>query len=224
MRKAITYYRVSTERQGISRLGLDAQRQAVQEFARTNDFRLTTEYVEVESAKKNKRPVLLQALEECRKEQAALLIARLDRLGRNVAFISQLMESGVEFKAVDNPFASKLVVHIMAAFAEHERDLISKRTTDALRVAKTNGVALGKYGREVLSKRNKQNADLFALSLQPMLEEMKRCGITTVRAIVQELNDRNIPTYRTNARWHISTVHQIMKRLEQHKTGMPKTA
>lgn len=224
MKKAITYYRVSTERQGISRLGLDAQKRAVQEFARTNGFELTSEYIEVESATKNKRPVLLEALAECKKAQATLLIARLDRLGRNVAFISQLMESGVDFKAVDNPYASKLVVHIMAAFAEHERDLISKRTTDALRAAKANGATLGKYGREVLSKRNRRNADQFAQSLQPMLEEMKHHGITTVRAIAQELNDRNIPTYRKNGKWHVSTVHQVLKRLEQHNTGMPKTA
>lgn len=223
MKKAITYYRVSTERQGISGLGLNAQRQAVQDFARANDFSLASEYIEVESTRKQNRPVLLQALTICKKEQATLLIARLDRLGRNVAFISKLMEAGVEFKAVDNPYAGKLVVHIMAAFAEHERDLISQRTKDALKIAKGNGIELGKHGRHVLSVENKRKADQFALALQPVMDELEQEGITTIRAVTAELNRRKIPTYRGDARWHVSTVYQAMKRLKHAKTGMPKT-
>ena len=140
MKEAIAYYRVSTEKQGISGLGLDAQQVAVQGFAASNGYHVIAEWVEIESGKKNKRPVLSAALATCKKQQATLLIARLDRLGRNVAFISQLMAAGVDFKAVDNPYASKLVVHIMAAFAEHERDLISERTKAALSVAKGRGI------------------------------------------------------------------------------------
>ena len=135
MKKAITYYRVSTERQGESGLGLLAQQKAVKDFAWANDYQLMGEFVEVESGKKNNRPVLVQALDRCKRENATLLIAKLDRLGRNVAFISKLMESGVDFKAVDNPHASKLVVHMMAVFAEHERDQISQRTAAALKAA-----------------------------------------------------------------------------------------
>lgn len=216
MKKAITYYRVSTERQGISGLGLDAQRQAVQDFARANGFLLADEYVEVESGRKQNRPVLLRALNSCKKQQATLLIARLDRLGRNVAFISRLMEAGVDFKAVDNPYAGKLVVHIMAAFAEHERDLISQRTKDALKIAKGNGIELGKYGRHVLSVENRRKADQFALTLQPLIHELEQVGITTIRAITDELNRRQIPSYRSDARWHVSTVYRLMKRLEQN--------
>lgn len=216
MKKAITYYRVSTERQGVSGLGLDAQRQAVREFVNANGFFLTGEYIEVESGRKQNRPVLLQALSECKREQATLLIARLDRLGRNVALISKLMEAGVDFKAVDNPYAGKLVVHIMAAFAEHERDLISQRTREALKVAKGKGVELGKHGRYELSVKNKRAADEFAISLKPMLEKLKQSGITTVRAITEELNKQRIPTYSSNARWHVSTVYKLMKRLEHN--------
>lgn len=215
MKKAITYYRVSTERQGISGLGLDAQRQAVHDFAEANGFSLASEYIEVESGRKQNRPVLLQALSACRKEKATLLIARLDRLGRNVAFISKLMEAGVDFKAVDNPYAGKLVVHIMAAFAEHERDMISQRTTEALKVAKEKGVELGRYGRYELSVKNKREADRFARTLKPVLDELRQHGITTIRAITDELNRKQVPTYRGNARWHISTVYQVMKRLEK---------
>lgn len=217
MKKAITYYRVSTEKQGTSGLGLDAQRQAVQDFAKTNDFMLTTEYVEVESGRNNNRPVLLAALNECKQQQATLLIARLDRLGRNVAFISKLMEAGVDFKAVDNPNAVKFTVHIMAAFAEHERDLISERTIAALKAAKDRGVELGKHGRYVLSVINRNNAENFALSIQPLVDELRKRGITTVRAIARELNRLQIPTYSNNGRWHSSTVHSVMKRLSHRE-------
>lgn len=132
MKRAVTYYRVSTKRQGESGLGLESQKQSVLDFAKNNDYVLIGEFTEIESGKRNNRPVLQKALAQCRKDSTILLIAKLDRLGRNVAFISALMESGVEFKAVDNPYAGKLLVHIMAAFAEHERDRISERTTRVL--------------------------------------------------------------------------------------------
>jgi DNA invertase Pin-like site-specific DNA recombinase len=214
MKKAITYYRVSTERQGASGLGLEAQKQVVQEFARANDFLLESEFIEVESGRNTKRPVLLEALSACKSQQATLLIAKLDRLGRNVAFISKLMEAGVDFKAVDNPHAGKLIVHIMAAFAEHERDQISERTIAALQVAKSRGVELGKHGRYVLSALNKQQADQFAATIRPIVSRLQRKGITTVRAITRELNRLHVPTYRNSGQWHVSTVHTIMKRFE----------
>lgn len=220
MKKAITYYRVSTERQGISGLGLEAQRQTVQEFAKANDFMLTSEYVEVESGKKNKRPVLLQALIACKTEQATLLIAKLDRLGRNVAFISKLMEAGVDFKAVDNPYAGKFIVHILAAFAEHERDLISERTIAALKAAKERGVELGKHGRYVLSKLNRQQADHFASTMVPIIGKLQDNGIKTVRAITAELNRLHVPTYSNDGHWHISSVHKVMKRPTQLTTKL----
>src|SRR4051794_1999837 len=138
----IAYYRVSTDRQGASGLGLEAQRATVLRHLATDQ--LAAEYTEVESGKKHtNRPQLLAALQECRKRRATLVIAKLDRLGRNVAFISALMESGAEFVCCDNPHANRLMLHMLAAFAEHEREQISQRTKAALAAAKARGVKLG---------------------------------------------------------------------------------
>jgi len=219
MKKAITYYRVSTERQGDSGLGLEAQEKTVRDFAGANQYELRDEFSEVESGKKNKRPLLIKALERCKQEKATLLVAKLDRLGRNVAFISRLMESRVDFKAVDNPTAGKLLMHITAAFAEYERDQISERTIAALQAAKSRGVVLGKYGREVLSKQNRMKALSFAKNMKPVVEEIRLQGIHTVRGIASELNRREIPTYRNNGqKWHPSHVHQLIKRIDNNIT------
>lgn len=214
MKKAIVYYRVSTERQGRSGLGLDAQKSAVEQFVKAFPYEVMNALTEIESRKKDDRPILLQALELCRKYNATLLIAKLDRLGGNVAFIAALLKSKVEFIATDNPNAGKLLVHIMAAFAEHERDMISERTKAALEAAKRRGVELGTNGKYVLSKKNKKNADEFALKMKPIIEKIKNNGTVTVREIVKELNAMHIPTYRNNnTRWHNNTVQNILKRI-----------
>ncbi|GEO43269.1 hypothetical protein SAE02_74170 [Skermanella aerolata] len=119
----VAYSRVSTDRHGKSGLGLDAQRSAVAGFV-AGRGELVAEFTEVESGRKNDRPQLAAALDLCRRQKAMLVIAKLDRLARNVAFISRLMESGAEFVVVDNPHATKLLMHMLAAFAEHERDQI----------------------------------------------------------------------------------------------------
>jgi len=212
MKPAIPYYRVSTARQGHSGLGLQAQQQSVHDFACAKGFCVIREFTEVESGKKSRRPVLEQALDACKRENAVLLIAKLDRLGRNVMLISTLMESKVEFVAVDNPHANKLIVHIMAAFAEHERDIISTRTREALRVAKLRGVELGINGKYVLSKRNKEASKLFAKDMKPMIERLRKKGFKTVREISAELNRLNVPTFRNQGqKWHLATVHKILK-------------
>src|ERR671915_1397026 len=142
MEDCIAYYRVSTDRQGASGLGLAAQRQAVARFIGAGH--LVAEYTEVESGKKHRnRPQLLAALADCRPRRAVLLIAHRDRLARNVAFIANLMESGVDFVAVDMPMANRLTIHILAAVAEHEREMISQRTKAALAAAKARGKRLG---------------------------------------------------------------------------------
>jgi DNA invertase Pin-like site-specific DNA recombinase len=138
----VAYYRVSTDKQGKSGLGLDAQRQAVTYFVNGRG-EIRAEFTEIESGRKNDRPQLLEALATCRRLKATLVIARLDRLARNVAFISNLMESRVDFVAVDMPEANRLTIHILAAVAEHEREMISKRTKAALQVAKMRGIRLG---------------------------------------------------------------------------------
>ena len=143
----VTYLRVSTAQQGSSGLGLEAQRAAATAYLNGGNWTLLKEVVEIESGKRNDRPALAQALRICRQQKATLLIAKLDRLARNIHFISGLMESGVEFVAVDMPEANRFVVHIMAAVAEQEADAISKRTKAALAAAKARIKALG--GRRV---------------------------------------------------------------------------
>ncbi len=216
MKRAITYYRVSTRAQGDSGLGLDAQRTAVSRFVKTQGYKLLQEFIEVESGRNNQRPVLQLALEACKKNRATLLIAKLDRLSRSVAFISKLLESGVDFIAVDNPNAEKFVVHVMAAFAEHERDQISIRTKLALQAAKQRGVQLGANGKYVLSKKNKKRAIEFALKLKPVITKLKQNGITSVRAITKALNRRRIRT-ATGGKWYVSTVHKLLQRIKDNE-------
>ncbi|WP_121886506.1 recombinase family protein [Sphingomonas sp. PP-F2F-G114-C0414] len=142
-RRAVTYVRVSTARQGASGLGLDAQRSAVQSYASGVGLSIIAEFVEVESGKRADRPQLTAALAACMLHRATLVIAKLDRLARNVHFISGLMESRCEFVAVDMPHANPLTLHLMAAMAEHEAAAISERTKAALAAAKVRGVRLG---------------------------------------------------------------------------------
>src|SRR6516162_418624 len=141
--KFVSYLRVSTVRQGKSGLGLEAQRKAVRDYLDGGNWQLVQEFVEVESGRHSERPQLAAALAACKKHKARLVIAKLDRLSRNLAFIATLMESGVEFIAADMPFANKLTIHILAAVAEHEREAISERTKAALAAAKARGTRLG---------------------------------------------------------------------------------
>jgi DNA invertase Pin-like site-specific DNA recombinase len=139
----VAYYRVSTQRQGRSGLGLEAQQKAVRDHLNGGNWRIVAEFTEIESGQRPGRPQLAAALKACRAVGATLIIAKLDRLARNVHFVSGLMESGVEFTAVDFPQANRLTVHILAAVAEHEAKMISERTKAALAAAKRRGVKLG---------------------------------------------------------------------------------
>ena len=217
MNKAIAYYRVSTDRQGKSGLGLEAQNETVKQFATFKQWELIGEFTEIESGKKNNRPQLQEALKQCLKQKAVLVIAKLDRLGRNVAFISSLMESKVEFVAVDNPHANRLMLHLLAAFAEHEREQISTRTKEALKVAKNRGIILGKYGRNVLSQQNIKLADDFAETMIPIISELRSDGFITLRALRDELNNRSISSFRKDCQWHLDTVFNITKRINTLK-------
>ena len=143
--KFIAYYRVSTDKQGKSGLGLDAQRKAVVDYLDGGKWTLLDEFTEIESGKRNDRPELEKALAACKKHRAKLVIAKLDRLSRNLAFIAMLMDRKVDFVCCDNPTATKFTIHILAAVAEHERDAISARTKAALAAAKANGKKLGSY-------------------------------------------------------------------------------
>lgn len=209
MSKFIAYYRVSTDRQGASGLGLDAQREAVARFIGGTE-NLLAEYTEVESGKRHtNRPQLSGALAECRRRKATLVIAKLDRLARNVHFISGLMESKVDFVAVDMPQANRLTVHIMAAFAEHEREMISQRTKAALAQAKRRGTVLGNprlsqaRAKAVAANRTPPPTETIEFILK-----MRRAG-ETLRAIASQLNALNIRTGRGSV-WYANTIRDVV--------------
>lgn len=215
---------MSTARQGISGLGLEAQREAVTNYLNGGKWSLVKELVEVESGKRNNRPAIAEALRLCRLHRATLIIAKLDRLARNVHFISTLMESGVDFVAVDFPQANRLTVHILAAVAEHEASMISARTKAALAAAKARGVELGgqrgsldRMGR-MAQKGNaastavrraavaKRNEDLF-----PVIEDIRAAGLTNPRQIAEGLNQRGITAARGGA-WSAVQIRRILGR------------
>jgi DNA invertase Pin-like site-specific DNA recombinase len=203
----VAYFRVSTERQGKSGLGLEAQRQAVMAYLNGGRWALVDEFTEVESGKRSDRPQLAAALATCKKLKAKLVIAKLDRLGRNLAFIATLMESGVEFVAVDNPHANKLTVHILAAVAQHEREMISERTKAALAAAKRRGKRLGNPNLPDAAKRGtaavKANARRFAANVRPIIDEIIAAGAMSHNAIAAKLNERNVRTARGGAWTHV---------------------
>jgi DNA invertase Pin-like site-specific DNA recombinase len=220
--KFVSYLRVSTARQGISGLGLEAQREAVARYLNGGSWTLVQEVVEVESGKRNDRPAIAEALRLCRLHRATLIIAKLDRLARNVHFISSLMESGVEFIAVDFPQANRLTVHILAAVAEHEASMISSRTKAALAAAKARGVALG--GRRgnlermagMARKGNTASATVRSAAvakrnsdLMPVIADLQAAGLTSPQQIADGLNERGITAARGGA-WSAVQVRRIL--------------
>ncbi|WP_417831906.1 recombinase family protein [Terasakiella sp.] len=207
----VAYYRVSTDRQGESGLGLEAQRETVSRYIEMMGGTLLDEFTEVESGAKRNRPELDTALSRCKRLRATLVIAKLDRLARNVHFISGLLESGVEFVACDNPNANKMMVQMLAVFAEHEREMISRRTKDALKAAKARGVRLGSFGKE-LGRRNMESANAFAKELAPVIQEIKSDGLQTAKDIAHALNERGIKG-RMGGRWHAQSVINLLARL-----------
>src|SRR6516164_5956201 len=164
--KFVGYFRVSTDKQGKSGLGLDAQREAVLNYLNGGSWTLIEEFVEIESGKRNDRPQLAAALAACKKHRAKLVIAKLDRLARNVAFIANLMDGKVDFVCCDMPQATRLTIHVLAAVAEHEREMISERTRNGLAAAKARGVKLGNLA---LAAANRTAALERAEALRPIL-------------------------------------------------------
>jgi DNA invertase Pin-like site-specific DNA recombinase len=213
--KFVAYYRVSTDRQGESGLGLEAQQKAVREWLNGGSWQLIGEFTDVETGKSADRPELLKAIEACRRNRAKLVIAKLDRLARNLAFTATLMDSGIEFVAVDNPHANKLTIHILAAVAEHEREQISERTRVALQAAKARGAKLGNprlaEARERASEALRATADRFAVNVMPIIREVQAAGITSANAIAGELNRRGVKSAR-GGRWTHVTVGKVLTR------------
>jgi DNA invertase Pin-like site-specific DNA recombinase len=204
----VAYYRVSTDRQGRSGLGLEAQQAAVRGYL--GAVTPIAEFTEIETGKRNDRPQLKEALALCRKRKAKLVIAKLDRLSRNLAFIAALMDSGVEFVAVDNPHATRLTLHILAAVAEHEREMIANRTKAALQAAKARGIRLGRNGADRLAPTYRAAAMERARQLAPVLAEMKNAGMSA-RQMAVELTARGVPT-PNGAKWHGQTVRRMIGR------------
>ncbi len=219
--KFIAYYRVSTARQGASGLGLEAQKASVMAHLNGGSWELVAEFTEVESGRKSDRPQLAAALAACKRAKATLIIAKLDRLARNVHFVSGLMESGVEFIAVDFPTANRLTVHILAAVAEHEAKMISARTKAALEAAKARGKSLGwaipaRAGEQAAAcikgaAAGKAQADQFAENTLPIIASIRASGITTLADIAEALNNRGIRTARGGA-WYAGTVRNLLAR------------
>jgi DNA invertase Pin-like site-specific DNA recombinase len=209
----IAYYRVSTDRQGASGLGLAAQRAAVARFIGSGQ--LVAEYTEVESGKQHtNRPQLLAALAECRTRRTVLLIARLDRLARNVAFIANLMESGVDFVAVDMPQATRLTIHILAAVAEHEREMISTRTKAALAEAKRRGTTLGnpRLAEARALAAATHHARRPAPEVLKLMTDWKEQG-KGLRQIARDLNRLHIRPPRGREWYATSVRNQLMRAL-----------
>jgi DNA invertase Pin-like site-specific DNA recombinase len=194
--KFVAYYRVSTDKQGKSGLGLDAQRNAVLDYLDRGKWELLGEFTEIESGKRSDRPELETAIAFAKKHCARLIIAKLDRLSRNVAFISALMERKVDFIAVDNPHATKFNLHILAAVVEFERDAISRRTREALAAAKARGVKFGNYARISAAKQAATAAR--AESVRPAIEATAHLSL---QGAADELNRRSLTTAGGKA-WH----------------------
>jgi len=220
--KFISYLRVSTARQGASGLGLEAQREAVSRYLNGGKWQLVQEVVEVESGKRNDRPAIAEALRLCRLHKATLVIAKLNRLARNVHFISSLMESGVDFIACDFPEANRLTVHILAAVAEHEAAMISARTKAALQAAKARGVALGGQrgnlermramaakGTRVSASVRQKSASKRRSDLLPVIQDLRASGSASLRQIAKGLNDAGLTTSRGGS-WSAVQVKRIL--------------
>jgi DNA invertase Pin-like site-specific DNA recombinase len=219
--RLVAYERVSTARQGASGLGLEAQRKVIENFAASCGADVLARFTEVESGRKADRPELAKALHLAKVTGATLVIAKLDRLSRNAAFLLALRDSGVRFVAVDMPEANDLTVGIMALVAQAEREAISRRTKEALAVAKARGVKLGNpNGAESLRRAGKggaamraavsSNAAAFAEDLAPVLADIRAAGHTSLRAIAAELTARGIRT-RRGGRWSVSNVGRLLR-------------
>jgi DNA invertase Pin-like site-specific DNA recombinase len=203
-------------------LGLDAQRKAVTDYLNGGAWELVGEFTEIESGKRDARPELARALAACRKLKTCLVVAKLDRLSRDVAFLATLMKTGVDFVTVDNPNANRLTIHILAAVAQHEREMISERTKVALAAAKARGTKLGTpQPRQAVARMveaHKASADRFAANVLPIIRDIRKAGTVSNAAIAKELNARNVATARGRSWSHVQ-VGAILARGEHQRPG-----
>jgi DNA invertase Pin-like site-specific DNA recombinase len=219
----VAYYRVSTDKQGRSGLGLEAQQSAVAAFLNGGTWKLVKDFTEVESGKRNdNRPKLAAAIQACRVYGAKLVIAKLDRLSRDAHFLLGLEKAGIDFVAADMPHANRLTVGVMALVAEQEATAISQRTKAALAAAKKRGVVLGGDRGVRISPRSaaKGTAALVersegrARDLAPVIAEIQATGAASLRDIAAALTDRNIPTARGGTEWTAMAVSRVLARIK----------
>jgi DNA invertase Pin-like site-specific DNA recombinase len=233
MQHAVAYYRVSTARQGRSGLGIEAQRDAVARFAAAEEFEITAEFVEVETGKGadalDRRPQLAAALAAGRAKKCPVIVAKLDRLSRDVAFVAGLMAEKVPFIVAElGADADPFMLHLYAALAEKERRLISERTRSALNARKAQGAKLGNLtnireagalGRRALA----EDADAFAANVMPIVESLQASGVRDLRGLAAALNNRGVRTAR-GGRWHVSNVQAARRYAVASRLDRPKDA
>lgn len=228
--KFITYYRVSTADQGRSGLGLEAQRKTVEDYLNGNGHEIVGEYTEIESGGKNDRPELQKALKACRLKKARLIVSKLDRLSRDLHFITELQQAKVRFVIAEMPDATEMTIHIYAALAQHERKVISQRTKDALAVRKAQGVKLGnphlgkgniptakmieKPGGDTTNANNARQtkANAYAQDMASVINEAKEVGCDSLRDIADYLNNTGYKTAR-GGEWHATSVARVLERV-----------
>lgn len=219
----VAYYRRSTARQDIT---IEAQADAVRRYVGERGT-IIADFTETESGKRKDRPELSKALDYCNRHKATLCIAKLDRLARNVAFIANLMDSGVEFVAVDFPQANRLTLHILAAVAEHEAVIISERTKTALQTLKRSGRVLGNVTNLVEAQTKGRSAQAHrarvrATEIVPIIQEIRAAGLTTLEEIARALNRRGYKTTRGKA-WHKTTVMRVLRTAGAGKRDVPES-
>ena len=219
--KFVSYLRVSTDKQGRSGLGMEAQRHAVENYLNGGSWELLEEYVEVESGKRDDRPQLQKALHHAKVTGAMLIIAKLDRLSRDAHFLLGLQKAGVRFVAADMPEANETMVGFMAIMAQHEREMISRRTKEALAAAKARGVKLGNpngaaclhgLGNAAAVAVVKENTVKRTEDLRPVVDDIQAAGTRSVRGLAHELNRRGILTPR-GGQWHPTSAARLLARL-----------
>lgn len=223
--KFIAYYRVSTKRQGRSGLGLEAQRQAVAAYLNGGDWSIVAEFTEVETGKRADRPELDKALAAARLHRAALVVSKVDRLTRSVAFLSKLLEAGVDVRFADLPqiegATGRFLLQQMVAVAELEAGMISKRTKDALAAAKRKGKQLGgdRGARPTAKIRakavagNQERANKWVADIAPTIAELQAAGATSLRRLAAKLNEAGIPTSRGDGEWSPTQVKRVLDRI-----------
>lgn len=219
----ITYFRVSTDKQGRSGLGLAAQKKTVEDYLGRNGHEIVGEYTEIESGSKSDRPELAKAIRDCRLKNARLVVAKLDRLARDLHFITGLQKAGIKFTVAEQPEMNELSVHIFAAMAQHERKLIGQRTKAALAIAKERGVKLGnpclRKGERIpgggdtanANKARISKAQAFANEMAGVIADTKKQGASSLRQISAALNENGFRTVRGNE-WQPNSVKRIIEK------------